>query len=189
MNAWCQWSRAAALIGFYSMENSEPWSRAMSSKFFVLKPYPINLSQTSKVEKQHNSGWAPNIFGRHIHKHSPQQGELEGGRNWLWHNIEVSDLTKLIKVMHNPKVTPDKSGDVSTPQLPFTVLAGPWFYANINCSTFFKPAMVSPYLYFSLFHSIYSSKSCVWTFLSSKLRQKHGTDCDKKSYKKLPRSQ
>ena len=42
-------------ILFNGMENSEPWSRAMSSKFFVLKPYPINLSQTSKVEKQHNS--------------------------------------------------------------------------------------------------------------------------------------
>ena len=53
---WVSGSRAAALIGFYSMENSEPQSRAMSSKFFVLKPYPINLSQTSKVEKQHNSG-------------------------------------------------------------------------------------------------------------------------------------
>ena len=42
-------------ILFNGMENSEPWSRAMSSKFFVLEPYPINLSQTSKVEKQHNS--------------------------------------------------------------------------------------------------------------------------------------
>ena len=56
-------------ILFNGMENSEPQSRAMSSKFFVLEPYPINLSQTSKVEKQHNSGWALNVFGS-IHKHS-----------------------------------------------------------------------------------------------------------------------
>ena len=39
---------AALLIGLYSMVSIQ----AMSSKFFV-KPYPINLSQTSKAVKQH----------------------------------------------------------------------------------------------------------------------------------------
>ena len=63
------------------------------------------------------------------------QGELEGGRNWLYHKIKVSDQVDQSKFQY---ITTYKGSDVSTlyVYLSLPVLAGQfrrnWFCANIK---------------------------------------------------------